>query len=428
MRRLLRAVVDDRAQQGHAVDGLAGELEALPDSYDALAAFADRLRDLPLRADWPYVEPDDIDGIRAEWDAPSDATGNVDDAGPRIEAAFFGRVAGCMLGKPFEIDATFEDIRAALEPNGEWPLSDYPTERSVRSLPRLQRQWAELVRERIDHVAPDDDINYTIIAMLLLEQHGVDFTHDDLRRLWLTNLPVAATFGPERTTLLHMGIDSLADEAFDFAGVLNPGDEYCGALIRADAYGYACPGRPALAAELAHRDASLTHRRTGIYGAMFVAAAIATAFVAGDSLEIFRTAARFVPRRSRFAEAVDESLRDVTAAKDWIDGFERVRMRYGEFGFCRIYQEIGTVMNSVRFAADVGDGICKQVMQGNDTDSFGATAGSIFGAFFGPGHLEAKWTEPFRDTVHTALAMFHEQSLARIAGRMAQLPQRIAAR
>jgi ADP-ribosylglycohydrolase len=161
---------------------------------------------------------------------------------------------------------------------------------------------------------------------------------------------------------------------------------------------------------------------------MFVAAAIATAFVAGDSLEIFRTAARFVPRRSRFAEAVDESLRDVTAAKDWIDGFERVRMRYGEFGFCRIYQEIGTVMNSVRFAADVGDGICKQVMQGNDTDSFGATAGSIFGAFFGPGHLEAKWTEPFRDTVHTALAMFHEQSLARIAGRMAQLPQRIAAR
>jgi hypothetical protein len=46
--------------------------------------------------------------------------------------------------------------------------------------------------------------------------------------------------------------------------VLNPKDEYCGALIRADAYGYACPGRPALAAELAWRDASLTHRRTGI--------------------------------------------------------------------------------------------------------------------------------------------------------------------
>ena len=32
---------------------------------------------------------------------------------------------------------------------------------------------------------------------------------------------------------------------------LNPSDEQCGAMIRADAYGYACPGRPALAAELA---------------------------------------------------------------------------------------------------------------------------------------------------------------------------------
>ena len=37
-------------------------------------------------------------------------------------------------------------------------------------------------------------------------------------------------------------------------------------MIRADAYGYACPGRPELAAELAWRDAGLTHRRTGIYG------------------------------------------------------------------------------------------------------------------------------------------------------------------
>ena len=45
---------------------------------------------------------------------------------------------------------------------------------------------------------------------------------------------------------------------------LNPADEHCGAMIRADAYGYACPGDPARAAALAHRDATLTHRRTGV--------------------------------------------------------------------------------------------------------------------------------------------------------------------
>ena len=60
-------------------------------------------------------------------------------------------------------------------------------------------------------------------------------------------------------------------------GAINPGEELCGALIRADAYGWACPGDPVAAAVLAHRDATLTHVRTGVYAAMWVAAAVATA-------------------------------------------------------------------------------------------------------------------------------------------------------
>ena len=50
--------------------------------------------------------------------------------------------------------------------------------------------------------------------------------------------------------------------------------------------GYACPGRPALAAELAWRDASWTHRRTGIYGEMYVAAVIALVAFGIGSLAI----------------------------------------------------------------------------------------------------------------------------------------------
>ena len=54
-----------------------------------------------------------------------------------------------------------------------------------------------------------------------------------------------------------------ADSVAAWADFLNPGEELCGALIRADAYGYAFAGRPQRAAELAWRDAMLTHRRTG---------------------------------------------------------------------------------------------------------------------------------------------------------------------
>jgi ADP-ribosylglycohydrolase len=198
-------------------------------------------------------------------------------------------------------------------------------------------------------------------------------------------------------------------------------------MIRADAWGYACPGRPALAADLAYWDASWTHRRTGIYATMFTAAAIAMAQVATEPLEIFDTAIRFVPRRSRFYRIVADSLQLVSEATDWQDGYARIHGKYAQFSHCQVYQEVGTLINTVRFAESVGDGICKQVMQGNDTDSFGATAGSILGCFFGPGHLEDHWLTPFNDEIHTAIATQPEWRLSKLAARMGQLPRRIAA-
>ncbi|MNI54586.1 hypothetical protein D3C73_1094860 [compost metagenome] len=62
-------------------------------------------------------------------------------------------------------------------------------------------------------------------------------------------------------------------------------------------------------------------------------------------------------------------------------------------------------------------------MQGNDTDSFGATAGSLLGVYFGPGSLETRWLEPFEDRIHTGLSYFHEQKLSRLVERMGRLPE-----
>lgn len=438
LRTQLRHILAQKAAQGHEVAGLAAELEQLPDSYDALAAFARRLAAAPLRSDWPYVEPNEYEAILAECDPdrPTDldpAAIDLDGSARRVEAAFLGRVCGCVLGKPIEINASLEEIREALQRLGEWPLSDYISERFRDALPhpRLHPSWVEAVRERICYVPPDDDINYTILAMLLLEEHGTAFTHDHIRDLWLQNLPILSTWGPERTILLKAGINTLPGgepRAFDeWVALLNPGDELCGALIRADAYGYACPGQPGLAAMLAWKDASFTHRRTGIYGAMFIAAAIALAPVLADPLQIFEQALKFVPRRSRFYHVVADALSEIASASNWLDGYKRIHGKYAQYTHCQIYQEIGTLINTLRFAESVGDGICKQVAQGNDTDSFGATAGSLLGAYFGPGHLEPRWLKPFNDDIRTTLARFYERSLYRLSQRMAQLPFRIAA-
>lgn len=434
LREMLRVVLLDKEGQGHAVDGLVEELHDLPDSYDHIHAFAQRLARLPLRADWPYTEPDSLEAIWAECDParPLGALATVDpaDASARAEAAFLGSVSGCVLGKPLEVNPTLEEIRRALGAAEAWPLADYVPVEALDALGRRHRSWTETTRGSITFVAPDDDMNYTILGMLVLEEHGPHFTSADVRDLWLRHLPIGMTFGPERTLLVKAGINHLPGgepgRTDEWVRVLNPGDEKCGALIRADAYGYACPGRPALAAEMAWRDASWTHRRTGIYGAMFVAAAIAAAAVLRDPLEVFRAALRFVPQRSRFYEIVSDCLEQVAAADDWLDGYERIHSRYARYGHCLVYQECGTLMNTLRFAESVGHGICLQVSQGNDTDSFGATAGSLLGAYFGPGHLEERWLAPFRDDLRTTLAQFHERSLSAVAARMGELPSRVS--
>ena len=430
LRTRLEEVLRDLEGAGRVVDDARRTLRGIGASYDALVEFALGLDELPMRDDWPYDEPDDLDGIRAASD-PDRATAarSVPDAAGRARTAFLGSVCGCMLGKPFEIDPTLAELRGVLEPLGEWPLADYATEEAVHALREQQGQWPELVRGRITHVAPDDDINYTVLGMLVLEAHGLEFSRHDLLRLWLYNLPVLATFGPERTLIANAATAALEPglplpwPLERWTTVLSPGAELCGALIRADAYGYACLGWPERAAELAWRDAAMTHRGTGVYGAMFVAAAIAAAPLVNHPLDVFATALQYVPQRSRFAEAVRFALDAVAAASDWLDGYERVHARYGDFGHCRVLQEVGTLVNTLRFASDVGDGICMQVMQGNDTDSFGATAGSILGAYFGPGHLDGRWTEPFGDRIHLALAACWETSLSALAERMGALPR-----
>jgi ADP-ribosylglycohydrolase len=437
----LRLVLAQRIEQGCDLDAavVGQRIDQASGSYDALYDLAIELRDPPLRADWPYVEPLAWEAIAAEsehlrprqpWSRPDPGQ-----AADRVRSAFLGSVCGCMLGKPVEVDPTLAELQAAGERCGEWPLADYVSEAFLEALGRRHESWDETVRERIRYVAADDDIHYTLIGMLLLEGAGTGFDHGDLFRVWSDNLAPGWTWGAERSALLAHSLAS--HHLFPVPGgggdvlLLNPGDESCGALIRADAYGYGCPGNPDLAAWLAWKDASFTHTRTGVYGAMFIAALIALCLTADGAmpgmarLDLARQALMRVPAASRFSQVVTDCIERVARADRWQTAYASVHGRYREYSHCRVYQEIGTLMNTLRFAPDVGRGICLQVSQGNDTDSFGATAGSILGALFGAGHLEPHWLSPLKNSVRHALAALPAQDLDVLAERVSRLPARV---
>jgi hypothetical protein len=162
-------------------------------------------------------------------------------------------------------------------------------------------------------------------------------------------------------------------------GVNGSSREWIGAAIRADVFGYVCPGDPARAAELACNDAALSHRGNGIYGEMWCAALVAAAFTAASAAEALETSMKVVPR-SRLYRALDETRNWHGSGLSWEQTRTKIESAFGHYGW------VHTINNAAALAAGLlyGDGdfshsIGLTVCGGWDTDSNGGTAGSVAG-------------------------------------------------
>ncbi|MFD3662393.1 ADP-ribosylglycohydrolase family protein [Streptomyces sp. NPDC058659] len=328
----------------------------------------------------------------------------------RLHAAWLGRAAGCLLGKPVE-KLPLPAIRALARAAGNWPLSTWFTARGVppellAAHPWNRRSATTSLAENIDGMPEDDDLNYPLLNLLLLQRYGRDFTTADVARLWLDELPAGRTFTAERVAYRNL-LDGVEPPLT--AVRRNPFREWIGAQIRADVHGWTHPGDPVAAAAQAYRDAALTHTANGVYGAMFVAATLATA--ATGTADVHRSLAAglgVVPPRSRLAEAVRLGI---AAARDESDFDTVVDRLHAELGG---YHWVHAVPNAALLAAALthGDGdfsrsVCAAVSGGWDTDSNGATAGSVAGLLAGhPDRLPAHWTTPLKNRLATSVPSF----------------------
>ena len=369
----------------------------------------DELADLPSR--FGEDEPTDLARIKAacpDWPAARSATA----PGPlALEAAWLGRAIGCLLGKPVE-KLPLDGIRALARAAGNWPLAGYFTARGVpadllAAHPWNRRSAATSLAENIDGMPQDDDLDYPLLNLLLLQRHGRDFTTDDVARLWLEELPPGRTFTAER--LAHRNL--LAGIEPPHTGRhRNPFREWIGALIRADMHGWSNPGDPAAAAEQAHRDAVLTHTANGVYAAMFTAAVIATAATGTHDVHTcLRTGRAVVPARSRLAAALDHAVRLAGATRDFDEVVDVLHARYAPAHHW-VHALPNTALTAAALTHADGDftgSVCRVVSGGWDTDSNGATAGSVAGLLAGsPAALPDRWRAPLKNRLATTVADF----------------------
>ncbi|MFE0103902.1 ADP-ribosylglycohydrolase family protein [Streptomyces sp. NPDC059009] len=329
----------------------------------------------------------------------------------RLHAAWLGRATGCLLGKPVE-KLPLHGIRQLARATGNWPLTTYFTEHGVpadlkATYPWNKRSAPTSLAENINGMPEDDDLNYPLLGLLLLQRHTHDFTTTDVARLWLDELPAARTFTAERIAyrnLLH-GI-----EPPHTARHHNPFREWIGALIRADVHGWTNPGDPTAAADAARRDAALSHTDNGVYGAMFAAATIATAASGtADVHQCLRSGLTVVPDDSRLARAVRHGIRLAHTTRDFDDVVDGLHAAYGTYHWVHVVPNAALLAAALTHAdGDFTGTITRAVSGGWDTDSNGATAGSVAGLLAGhPDALPDHWTAPLDNRLATSVGDFN---------------------
>jgi ADP-ribosylglycohydrolase len=276
-------------------------------------------------------------------------------------------------------------------------------------------------RSKMKGVPVDDDITYTLLGLLILEDYGPDFTVDEVGKAWIKYLPMACTAEDIALKNLKKGIPAAKAGAID-----NPYCEWIGADIRADPWGYLAAGWPERAAEMAWRDAYLSHRRQGIYGEMFFAAAIAAAFTVKHPVDALKIALTEIPKECALAEAVRWALHIAPRIRNYRQARAAVDRHFaGMSPIHTINNACLSIWGLTIGGTDFTKVISETVAMGLDNDCTAATAGSICGAVVGKKGIPARWTRSFNNTVYSYMIRREKFAIDNLFARFTKQAQRV---
>nr|WP_201470488.1 ADP-ribosylglycohydrolase family protein [Microbacterium hydrocarbonoxydans] len=424
--RLLAPIERRWAEAGGSIvlapSGASAE-SASPEVRALARAVLDELQGLQVPS---AEEPDEWEHIVALLPPPTSASGTAASF-ERVHGAWLGRSAGCLLGKPVE-KIPRQGIEQIARSTGNWPIRGYFTavglpDDVAESWPWNRRSAPTSLVENIDGMPEDDDLNFPILALDLIATHGSALTTDDVAQAWLAALPAGRVFTAERAAYRNI-LD--ARPVPETATHLNPFREWIGALIRADVHGWAHPGDVRAAAASAWIDARLSHTRNGIYGEMWAAALCSASLVATSIDEVLDAANAVVPPRSRLAAAVGvgRDLGRGIAVGTLTDAAALDRLHAEFEGLHWVHTLNNAALAACALQAygdDFGAAVALAVAGGWDTDSVGATVGSVVGGLVGAGGIDESWTRPLRDRISTSMPGGADRSITELAQRTLQL-------
>ena len=408
--------------------GAPGVADKVAEINALIAEKLAELRALPDDSALQQKEPDDLAAIRAlrpagprrTWDELPRETYR-----DRIEGALLRRFAGCVLGSIVECWEVDKMERWAAY-NGEafppvdyWKQAERPNELKYRT--RLRDTFT---RSKMDGVPTDDDIIYTQLGMLILEDYGPDFTVEDVGAAWMKYLPHAATAEGIALRNLQAGVPPMQAATVDNPScfgsapisVPTPGATPRRVIPkrRPNSPGATRPSATGATASTARCTSRLPSRPPSPPAIRSPALEAGLAEIPADCL---------LARELRWALDAAGDIKDYRQARAAVDkrfaGMHRIHT---------INNAALTVWGLTIGGDDFTKAIGETVAMGLDNDCTAATVGSIFGAAYGADAIPEHWTRDFNNKVYSYIIGVETFALDDMVDRYTALARQVLAR
>lgn len=254
----------------------------------------------------------------------------------------------------------------------------------------------------------NDDVTYEIAFLEAFAEKGYQVTSKDIALEWVALVPFG--WSAEEIALKNIEAGIMPPESGYFN---NPYREWIGAQMRGAICGMVAPGNPELAAELAFKDAVVSHHNNGVLGEIFNAVMVSMAYVENDVRKILQDTIDLMPARSEYYQIVKKAYDVSLKHQNWRDAWAEIAHDFVKYNWVHAYPNAAAEVIALYFGnGDFNETLHIVGMIGYDVDCNAAQIMTVIGII--DQAVPEKWTKPIGEKINTYCRKYKETSFTEL--------------